>query len=142
VIETSSVGSLDLQSLNCPITQSLNSVMVPGRRHDRLSDQIRGEVAEMIEGELKDPRIGFVTVTRVDLSPDFSHVRVQVSVLGDDQARNESLAGLQSAAGYVRHEVTHRLRLRRAPEITFALDRGAEEAARIEELLGRIRGKD
>ena len=113
--------------------------MLPGHRHDRLADQIRSEVAEMIEGELKDPRIGFVTVTRVDLSPDFSHARVLVSVLGDDQARKDSLLGLESAAGYVRHEVTQRLRLRRAPEITFVLDRGAEEASRIEELLGKLR---
>ncbi|HEV2380282.1 MAG TPA: 30S ribosome-binding factor RbfA [Terriglobia bacterium] len=113
--------------------------MVPGHRHDRLADQIRGEVAEMIEGELKDPRIGFVTVTRVDLSPDFSHARVQVSILGDEQARKDSLSGLQSATGYVRRQVTQRLRLRRAPEIAFAIDRGAEEAARIEELLGKIR---
>ena len=115
--------------------------MVPGHRHERLADQIRSEVAEMIEGELKDPRIGFVTVTRVDLSPDFSHARVLVSVLGDEQARNDSLAGLESAAGYIRHEVTQRLRLRRAPEITFVVDRGAEEAARIEELLGKIRSE-
>jgi ribosome-binding factor A len=113
--------------------------MVPGHRHDRLADQIRGEVAEMIEGELKDPRIGFVTVTRVDLSPDFSHARVQVSILGDEQARQDSLSGLQSAAGYVRRQVTQRLRLRRAPEIAFVIDRGAEEAVRIEELLGKIR---
>ena len=113
--------------------------MLPGHRHDRLADQIRSEVAEMIEGELKDPRIGFVTVTRVDLSPDFSHARVLVSVLGDEQAQKDSLMGLESAAGYVRHEVTLRLRLRRAPEITFVLDRGAEEASRIEELLGKLR---
>jgi ribosome-binding factor A len=114
----------------------------PHRRHDRLADQIRGEVAEMIEGELKDPRIGFVTVTRVDLSPDFAHARVQISVLGDEETRKATLAGLRSAAGYVRHEVTQRLRLRRAPEVTFVLDRGLEEAARIEELLGKIRERD
>jgi ribosome-binding factor A len=112
---------------------------VPGRRHDRVADQIRCEVAEIIEVELKDPRIGFVTVTRVDLSPDLSHVRVLVSVLGDEQARDQSLAGLNSAGGYLRHEVTRRLRLRRVPEIAFVFDRGTEEAARIEELLGKIR---
>jgi len=105
-----------------------------------MSDQIHSEVAGLIEGELKDPRIGFVTVTRVDLSSDMSHVRVLVSVLGDETAREESLAGLASAAGFVRHEITHRLRLRRAPEVVFALDRGAEEAARIEDLLGKIHG--
>jgi ribosome-binding factor A len=116
--------------------------MVPGRRHDRLADQIRTEVAGMVEGELKDPRIGFVTVTFVDLSPDFSHARVLVSVLGSDAERTESLAGLQSAAGYVRREITHRLRLRRSPEILFVLDRGAEEAARIEDLLGKLHSSE
>lgn len=112
--------------------------MIPGRRHDRLADQIRTEVAAMVEGELKDPRIGFVTVTYVDLSPDFSHARVHVSVLGSDQERAESLAGLASAAGYVRREVTHRLRLRRSPEIVFVADRSGEEAARVESLLGKL----
>ena len=111
----------------------------PAYRHDRLADQIRTEVAEIIEGELKDPRIGFVTVTRVDLSADRSHARVLVSVLGDDEARGQSLAGLASAVGYVRHEITQRLRLRRAPEVVFALDRGAEEAARIGQLLDKIK---
>ena len=96
----------------------------------------------MVEGELKDPRIGFVTVTFVDLSPDFSHARVLVSVLGSDAERTESLAGLQSAAGYVRREITHRLRLRRSPEILFVLDRGAEEAARIEDLLGKLHSSE
>jgi ribosome-binding factor A len=112
---------------------------VPGRRHERLADQIRGVVAEMIERDLKDPRIGFVTVTGVDLSPDLVHARVLVSVLGDDRARAESLAGLNSAAGYVRHEITARLRLRRAPEVAFVFDTGAEQAARIEALLGQLR---
>jgi ribosome-binding factor A len=111
----------------------------PAHRHERLADQIRSEVAEIVESELKDPRIGFVTVTRVDLSADRSHARVLVSVLGDEQACAQSLAGLASAVGYVRHEVTHRLRLRRAPEVVFALDRGTEEAARIEDLLSKIR---
>jgi ribosome-binding factor A len=116
--------------------------MVPGRRHDRLADQIRTEVAGMVEGELKDPRIGFVTVTHVDLSPDLSHARVLVSVLGSEEERAESLAGLASAAGYVRREVAQRLRLRRSPEIVFVLDRGVEEAARLEELLGKIHSQD
>src|SRR5215469_4127402 len=98
----------------------------PPYRHDRLADQIRTEVAGIVESELKDPRIGFVTVTRVDLSADRSHARVLVSVLGDEEACAQSLAGLTSAAGYVRHEVTQRLHLRRAPEVVFVLDHGAE----------------
>jgi ribosome-binding factor A len=116
-----------------------NVMSPPAHRHERLADQIRSEVAEIVESELKDPRIGFVTVTRVDLSADRSRARVLVSVLGDEQACTQSLAGLASAVGYVRHEVTQRLHLRRAPEVVFVLDRGAEDAARIEELLDRIK---
>lgn len=112
---------------------------VPGRRHDRLADQIQSEVAEMLEGELKDPRIGFATVTRVELSPDLGHARVLVSVLGDDEVREQTLAGLASATGYVRRELAQRLRLRRAPELTFVFDRGAEEAARVDALLNKLR---
>ncbi len=121
------------------IAQSFNVMSAPAYRHDRLADQIRTEVAEIVEGELKDPRIGFVTVTRVDLSADRSHARVLVSVLGDDETRSQSLAGLASAVGYVRHEVTQRLRLRRAPEVVFVLDRGVEEVARIEQVLDKIK---
>jgi len=113
--------------------------MVPGHRHERLADQIRTEIASLIEGELKDPRIGFVTVTHVEVSPDLGHARVFVSVLGDDEAREQSMAGLGSAAGYVRRAVAQRLRLRRAPELLFAFDAGAEKAERIEDLLNRLR---
>jgi ribosome-binding factor A len=110
--------------------------MLPhGHRHERLADQIRIEVAEMIEGELEDPRIGFATVTHVDLSPDLRHARVLVSVLGSDDAQRETLAGLTSAAGYVRREIAQRLRLRRAPELVFDLDREGAQAERVELLL-------
>lgn len=106
-----------------------------GHRHDRLADQIRIEVAEMIEGELKDPRIGFATVMHVDLSPDLRHARVLVSVMGDDESQRETLAGLASATGFVRREIVQRLRLRRAPELVFALDHQAQQAERVETLL-------
>jgi len=104
-------------------------------RHERLADQIRIEIAEMIEGELKDPRIGFATVTHVDLSPDLRHARVLVSVMGDDASQRETLAGLTSATGFVRREIVQRLRLRRAPELVFALDNEAQHAERVEILL-------
>ena len=106
-----------------------------GWRVDRLADQIRGEVASMIAAELKDPRIGFTTVTRVELSRDLYHARVWVSVLGDEAARQRTLEGLSSATGYVRQEVSHRLRLRRVPDLIFVLDRSPEESSRIETLL-------
>jgi ribosome-binding factor A len=110
-----------------------------GWRVDRLADQIRGEVAGMIGGELKDPRIGFTTVTRVEVSHDLHHARVWVSVLGDEAAQQRTLEGLASAAGYVRREVFHRLRLHRVPDVVFVLDRSSEEAGRMEALLQNLR---
>jgi ribosome-binding factor A len=112
-----------------------------GHRHERLADQIRAEVAEMIAGELKDPRIGFATVARVDLSADLRHGRVFVSVLGSEESRQETLAGLASAAGYVRYELSRRLRLRRAPELVFVLDRSAEEGQKVELLLQKLKAE-
>ena len=111
---------------------------VAGRRQERLADQIRSEVAQMLVRELKDPRIGFTTVTRVELSPDLQHARVLISVLGEAEAQQKTLEGLTSASGYIRHEISHRLRLRRAPEIVFVLDRGAEASEKIEELLRKL----
>jgi ribosome-binding factor A len=111
---------------------------VAGRRQERLADQIRSEVAEMLVRELKDPRIGFTTVTRVELSPDLHHARVLVSVLGEPEEQQKTLKGLTSAGAYVRHELSRRLRLRRAPEVVFLLDRGAEASQKIEELLRKV----
>src|SRR5690349_21621815 len=97
----------------------------PEWRFARLTEQIRLEVEELVTGELKDPRIGSVTVTQLSVSPDMRHARVLVSVLGDEKAQEESLEGLASAAGFVSHEVARRLQLRRAPEVVFIPDRGA-----------------
>ena len=108
---------------------------VPGRRQARLQDQIRMELAEMIELELKDPRIGFATVTRVDLRPDLGLAHVWVTVDGEKEAREGTLEGLRSATGYLRHELSLRLRLRRVPELVFGLDLSDENLHRIEFLL-------
>ncbi len=112
---------------------------VSGHRQERLADQIRAEVAEIISLELKDPRIGFVTVTRVELTSDFHAARVWVSVLGDEEAQQGTLEGLLSAAGYLRREIGHRLRLRRVPELTFILDHGVQDALKIESLIEKIK---
>jgi ribosome-binding factor A len=113
-------------------------VAVSGHRHERLQDQIRTEVAEIIALELKDPRIGFATVTRVELSRDFHAARVWVSVLGEEETQRGTLEGLASAAGYLRRGIAQRLRLRRAPELTFALDHGIQDALKVESLLEKI----
>jgi ribosome-binding factor A len=98
-------------------------------------------VAEMISTESKDPRIGFATVTGVDMSGDFHHARVSVSVLGSADVQQKSLEGLTTAAGYVRHELSHRLRMRRAPELTFVLDHEVEVNERLEMLLQKLKNE-
>ncbi len=111
---------------------------VPGRRTDRLGHQIRVELAELISRQVKDPRIGFATVTRVELTADLHHARVFVSVLGSPEEQQSSIEGLSSAAGFLRHEIGHRLALRRVPELAFILDHGAEAGEKIEMLLQEI----
>lgn len=115
---------------------------VPSHRLDRLADQIRGEVAVLITEELRDPRIGFITVTRVDLSADLQHARIAVSVLGDARAQERTLEGLASAASYIRHELGSRLRLRRVPDFVFVLDHGPEAAIHLEELLDSLHKRE
>ena len=112
---------------------------IAGRRTDRLGHQLRVELAELLSRQVKDPRIGFVTVTRVELTADLHHARVFVSVLGSPEEQESSIEGLSAAAGFLRHETGHRLALRRVPEMTFILDPGAEAGERIEMLLQEMR---
>ena len=111
---------------------------IAGRRTDRLGHQIRVELAELIARQVKDPRIGFATVTRVELTADLHHARVYVSVLGNPEEQKNNIEGLASAAGFLRHEIGHRLALRRAPELDFILDHGAEAGEKIEMLLQQL----
>lgn len=100
------------------------------------------KVARQVLGDairtLKDPRVGFVTITAVRVSPDLRHARVLVSILGDDEARKESLAGLQSAKPVLRAELGRQMRMKYLPDLVFELDEGSDRAERIEELLHRI----
>ena len=122
--------------LNHQITKWPNQKMsLQNHLQERLADQIRIELEELIAGELKDPRIGLATVARVELSPDLSHCRVFVSVEGDAAAEQETLAGLSSSAGFARRELSQRLRLKRAPEVVFALDRGEHNNERVDRIL-------
>jgi len=108
------------------------------RRTERLGEEIREEVAHMITGELKDPRIGFVTVTRVDLGPDLRLARIYVGVLGTEKQREKSLTGLKQAAGFMRRALGQRLRLRYTPELVFQYDEGLEASDRVARLLDEI----
>ena len=106
---------------------------------ERRGEALREEIATLVEGELEDPRIGLVTVTEVQLTPDGKVARVFVQVDGDDERAAESLEGLKASAPYIRHELTVNLGLRHAPEIVFLLDRSEQYGNRIDELLTRIK---
>jgi len=97
----------------------------------------------MLAGELKDPRLaGLVTVTEVRVSADLKQARIYVSVMGTQAEQTSALQGLAAAAGYVRHELTERLQMRRAPEVHFVLDHTEEYGQRIEELLRQTKKTD
>lgn len=106
-----------------------------GRRAERLAEEIREEVAKIVGGELKDPRIGFVTVTRVELTADLRTARVHVGILGDAAQREKTLGGLRQAAGFVRRELGRRIRIRHTPEVQFHYDEGLDATERVARLL-------
>jgi ribosome-binding factor A len=108
--------------------------MTSGRMR-RVDEAIRQVIGEVVAGELKDPRVGFVTVTDVRTSADLSHARVYVSVLGDEPRREATLAGLRSAHGYLQRRVASELRLKRTPTLDFLYDDTTDRAMRLEELL-------
>ena len=92
-------------------------------------------MAAFLGEQVRDPRIGFVTVTGVDVSADLAHARVRVSVMGSEEERARSLQGLESAAGFLRARLARAVRLRVSPELHFELDRGVEHALRIDRVL-------
>src|SRR5258708_3285719 len=113
--------------------------MSQGSRPDRVADQIRSELATLIAREVHDPGIGFVTLTRVHVSPDLQVARVMYTVLGDAVARESSARALGRAATFLRRQIGSRLRLRRAPELRFVYDDSVAGQDRIEQLLNDIR---
>ena len=106
---------------------------------ERLGEALREEIETIVEGELADPRIGLATVTAVELAEDMRTARVLVAVEGRDEEAERSLEGLTAAAGFIRRQLAGRLKLRRAPELFFVLDRSEKYQARIDELLQRVR---
>ena len=108
---------------------------MPKDRMRRVNEAVREVLSAAITNDLKDPRVGFVTVTAVDTSPDLRHAHVYVSVLGDERARDDSLKGLDSSHGYLQGRVASELRLKRTPQLDFRYDDTAERGLRISELL-------
>lgn len=112
------------------------------QRSDRVKELLRQEISQIIREEIKDPRIGFATVTDVEISQDLRHAKVFISIYGDEDNRNQTLKGLQSASGFIRGEVGKRIRMKHVPEILFRFDESIERGARIFELLHEIENED
>ena len=106
---------------------------------ERMADTMREEISAMVEGELADPRIGLATVTNVELSPDGKNAFVLVNVAGDADEEKSTLAGLDAAKGYIKHELIDRLRIRHSPELHFRLDRSQQFETRIDSLIERVK---
>jgi ribosome-binding factor A len=105
------------------------------RRTERVAEEIREEVARLLGREIKDPRIGFVTITRVALTPDLHQARVYFGVLGDATQRHKTLEGLRHSAGFLRRLIGQRLGLRFTPELAFEYDTGLDATDRVAQLL-------
>jgi ribosome-binding factor A len=112
--------------------------MSQGSRPDRVADQLRAELATLLTREVHDPGIGFVTLTRVQVTPDLQQARVFYTTLGDDKARANSGKALGRAASFLRRQIGSRLRLRRVPELIFTYDESIAGQDRIEQLLHEI----
>lgn len=111
----------------------------PSHRPERVAELIRQTVAEFLTSSVRDPRIGFVTVTAVEVSADLAHARIRVSVMGSDAEKAKSVEGLASAARFLRAQLSRELHLRTSPELQFELDRGLEHAQRIDAVLKQLK---
>lgn len=108
---------------------------------ERLGEALREEIEIILEGELADPRIGLVHVSELQLADDNRSARIFVNIEGNDDEADRTMEGLSAAVGFIRRELAERLRLRRAPDLIFQLDRSPQYQARINELLDRTRKK-
>jgi len=109
--------------------------MLDYRRADRLGDLIQREISDILQRRIKDPRIGFCTILRVDVSRDLRHAKVFVSIMGTEDQQKDTLAGLKSATGFIRREIGSRIMLRHTPEIVFRIDRSIDHSLRIAKLI-------
>ncbi|PLR87427.1 30S ribosome-binding factor RbfA [Bacillus sp. V33-4] len=108
-------------------------------RANRVGEQMKKELGDIIGRKIKDPRIGFVTVTDVEVTGDLQQATVFISVLGDEEQRENTLKGLAKAKGFIRSEIGQRIRLRKTPEILFEFDESIDYGNKIESLLHQIK---
>lgn len=116
--------------------------MPHGSRPERVGDQIRAELTDLLARHVKDPGIGFITITGVRVTADLQIARVQYSSLGDPQARRQTARALDRATPFLRRQIAARLRLRRVPELMFHFDDSLDRQERIEEILREIHAGD
>jgi ribosome-binding factor A len=109
------------------------------RRPEQVAENIRQVIADALTREIRDPRVGFVTITGVEVTNELSHARIRVGVAGDEETKERALEGLRSATGFLRSRVAKALTTRTVPELHFELDRGLDHAARINQLLAEIK---
>ena len=111
-------------------------------RPGRVGEEIKKVLSQLIQGELKDPRVGFVTVTGVDITGDLSQAKVYLSVFGSDEEKMASLKAIERANGFLRSELGKAIRFRHTPELIFKLDESIQYGSHIEKLLGDISKND
>jgi len=111
-------------------------------RVSRVGEQIKKELSQILQQELKDPRIGFVTITLVEMSGDLQHAKVYVSVMGDEEQKKNTLAALNKAKGFIRSEIGRRITLRHTPELVFKVDESIEHGQYINQLLREVKTDD
>jgi ribosome-binding factor A len=116
--------------------------MSQGSRPDRVADQIRGEIASLLARDVHDPGIGFVTLTRVQVTPDLQHARVHYTSLGDEKARRATARALERAAPFLRRQIASRLHLKRVPDLQFLYDESIAGQDRIEHMLNELHAAD
>lgn len=111
-------------------------------RTGRVGEQIKKELSQILQTEFKDPRMGFTTITGVDVTNDFSQAKVYLSVMGSEQQREETLKALSRGKGFIRSELSKRIRLRITPELIFLIDSSVAYGSRINELISQINNEE
>ena len=111
-------------------------------RQEKLGELIAAELSDLLRTRVKDPRVGFASITRVEMSGDLRYAKIFVSVMGDSEEQKETMKGLKNATGFLRHELASRLTLRFMPDLVFKLDHSIEEGSRILDLINKVEQED
>lgn len=111
-------------------------------RQDQLGEVIAHELSDLIRTRMKDPRVGFASITQVEVSNDLRHAKVFVSVMGSDEEKRATMASLAHASGFLRHELAQRLTVRHTPDIIFRLDESIARGAHLLDLINQVSGRN